>query len=91
MDINFFTGEVTVDGQVLEEDYINEMIMDTPYLNERMYFPLTVPEGEIFVMGDNRNASTDSRSISLGTVDERNIVGKAVLRFMPLSQAGMLH
>lgn len=91
VDINFFTGEVTVDGQVLEEDYINEMIIDTPYLNERMYFPLTVPEGEIFVMGDNRNASTDSRSISLGTVDERNIVGKAVLRFMPLSQAGMLH
>ena len=67
VDIDFSTGSVYVDGEVLEEPYINERT----YLEEGTEFPLTVPEGSIFVMGDNRNHSSDSRDSRLGTVDTR--------------------
>ena len=81
VDIDFDEGVVYVDGQALEEDYINERT----YLEEGTEFPLTVPEGSIFVMGDNRNRSSDSRDSRLGTVDARYVIGKAV--FMPLPVA----
>lgn len=74
VDIDFDEGVVYVDGQALEEDYINERT----YLEEGTEFPLTVPEGSIFVMGDNRNRSSDSRDSRLGTVDARYVIGKAV-------------
>lgn len=79
VDIDFDTGSVYVDGELLEEDYIN----DLTYTDEGMEFPLTVPEGSIFVMGDNRNHSTDSRDTRLGTVDARYVIGKAVVLVMP--------
>ena len=79
VDINFDTGTVFVDGELLEEDYINE----PTYLEEGTEFPLTVPEGSIFVMGDNRNHSSDSRDSRLGTVDTRYVIGKAVLLAFP--------
>lgn len=79
VDIDFETGTVTVDGAVLEEPYIRE----ATYLDEGMTFPLTVPEGSIFVMGDNRNNSNDSRNPELGTVDVRYVIGQAVLLAMP--------
>ena len=79
VDIDFDTGSVYVDGELLEEDYIN----DLTYTDEGTEFPLTVPEGSIFVMGDNRNHSTDSRDTRLGTVDTRYVIGKAVLLAMP--------
>ena len=79
VDIDFQTGTVTVDGAVLDEPYIRE---DT-YLDEGMTFPLTVPEGSIFVMGDNRNNSNDSRNPELGTVDVRYVIGQAVLLAVP--------
>lgn len=79
VDINFDTGSVFVDGELLEEDYINE----PTYLEEGTEFPLTVPEGSIFVMGDNRNHSSDSRDSRLGTVDTRYVIGKAVLLAFP--------
>jgi len=79
VDIDFDTGSVYVDGELLEEDYIN----DLTYTDEGMEFPLKVPEGSIFVMGDNRNHSTDSRDTRLGTVDTRYVIGKAVLLAMP--------
>jgi signal peptidase I len=52
--------------------------------------PLTVPKGCVFVMGDNRNDSLDSRYSSVGCVDVRNILGKAVLRIFPFSEFGAL-
>ena len=79
VDIDFSTGSVYVDGALLKEDYINELTF-TP---EGTTFPLTVPEGSIFVMGDNRNASSDSRDSRLGTVDNRYVIGRAVLLAFP--------
>ncbi len=79
VDIDFSSGSVFVDGRRLHEDYINE----PTYTPEGTSFPLTVPEGSVFVMGDNRNNSTDSRSDRVGTVDERHIIGRAVFLLFP--------
>ena len=79
VDIDFDLGRVYVDGVLLEEDYIN----DLTYLEEGTEFPLTVPEGSVFLMGDNRNHSSDSRDERLGPVDERLIIGKAVFLLFP--------
>ncbi|MCI7734091.1 MAG: signal peptidase I [Dysosmobacter sp.] len=79
VDIDFNTGSVYVDGALLKENYINELT----YLEEGTEFPLTVPEGSIFVMGDNRNHSSDSRDSRLGTVDTRYVIGKAVFLALP--------
>ena len=79
VDIDFTTGSVYVDGKLLKEDYIKELT----FLEEGTEFPLTVPKGSIFVMGDNRNHSSDSRDSRLGTVDARYVIGKAVILAFP--------
>ena len=79
VDIDFTEGIVYVDGEVLEEDYIRE----PTYNAEGTEFPLTVPEGSNFVMGDNRNGSSDSRDYRLGTVDTRYVIGKAAFLIFP--------
>ncbi|MDD3347146.1 signal peptidase I [Oscillibacter sp.] len=79
VDIDFTTGGVYVDGALLKENYINELT----FVEEGTEFPLTVPEGSIFVMGDNRNHSSDSRDSRLGTVDARYVIGKAVFLAFP--------
>ena len=79
VDIDFAEGIVYVDGEALEEDYIR----DPTYTAEGTEFPLTVPEGSIFVMGDNRNGSSDSRDYRLGTVDTRYVIGKAAFLVFP--------
>lgn len=79
VDIDFGEGVVYVDGEALEEDYIRE----PTYTAEGTEFPLTVPEGSIFVMGDNRNGSSDSRDYRLGTVDTRYVIGKAAFLLFP--------
>ena len=79
VDIDFAEGIVYVDGEALEEDYIRE----PTYTAEGTEFPLTVPEGAIFVMGDNRNGSSDSRDYRLGTVDTRYVIGKAAFLIFP--------
>jgi len=79
VDIDFETGAVTVDGTVLEEAYIRE----NTHLDEGTEFPLVVPEGCIFVMGDNRNDSRDSRDPELGAVDIRCVIGRAVWLAVP--------
>lgn len=83
INIDFDNGIVYVDGEPLEEDYIME-----PTTNKIDFIgPQTVPEGCVFVMGDNRNASTDSRKNEIGMVDSRLILGKAYFVIYPLSQA----
>lgn len=79
VDIDFNAGIVYVDGKALEEDYIN----DKTYTYEGTEFPLTVEEGSVFLMGDNRNMSTDSREPRIGTVDTRYLIGKAVFLLFP--------
>ena len=84
IDMDFTTGEVWVDGELLDEPYVREQM----WKHEDMTFPATVPEGCVFVMGDNRNGSTDSRNSLLGMVDERYIVGHVLLRIWPLNAFG---
>ena len=79
VDIDFATGSVWVDDRLMDEPYINELT----FTDEGLDFPVTLGEGEVFVMGDNRNASDDSRNPRLGPVDERYIIGKAVILAFP--------
>lgn len=86
VDIDFEIGSVSVDGVVLEEDYINNLTTD----NRGMSFPLTVEENCIFVLGDNRSVSLDSRSPHIGLIDEREVLGKAIYLMIPGTSHGDL-
>ena len=78
---------VFVNGKMLEEDYVYIDPFAIPYYYEPL--ELTVPKGEIFVMGDHRNNSTDSRDlIRLGTISEDAVLGKVLLRFYPFDKFG---
>lgn len=79
VDIDFTLGTVTLNGEVLEESYIRELT----FLDEGVNFPLTVEEGSLFLLGDNRNNSTDSRYPDIGTVKLENVVGKAAVLLFP--------
>ena len=82
VDIDFDDGVVYVDGKALDEPYVN-----TPTnLSYDMTFPVTVPEGKIFVLGDNRNDSLDSRSTDIGFINENKVLGKVVFRFYPFDK-----
>lgn len=95
--INFKTWEVTVDGVLLEEDYVwrregQPMVskdMASMYgMDENGVCEFTVSEGKVFVMGDNRNNSKDSRFREIGEQDVEHILGKVILRLYPLSEFG---
>ena len=82
---------VTVaDGKV----YVNDVLLEEPYIFEKettgYIDKLMVPEGEIFVMGDNRRVSIDSRDSKLGCIEINKIVGKAVFRLYPFNSIGLL-
>ena len=79
VDIDFSQGIVYVDGVALEEDYT----FTPTNVEEGVAFPLTVHEGCVFAMGDNRNRSRDSRFPAIGLIDEREILGQAVFLFFP--------
>ena len=86
VDIDFDTGQVTVNGEVLDEPYISAPTQQSFDVE----FPLTVPEGQVFLMGDNRPHSTDSRSSQVGFVDERSILGKVLFRIAPFNRLGKI-
>ncbi len=79
VDIDFDEGVVYVDGQALEEDYVNA----PTYRTLDFKGEITVPENCVFVLGDNRNESLDSRRSTLGCVDTRYIVGRGYLVLWP--------
>jgi len=82
--IDFALGEVYVDGELLDEPYICE----PTYQDFDVTFPQVVPAGHVFVMGDNRNNSLDSRVSRIGMIDERNILGKVYCRISPMDEFG---
>ena len=84
--VDYLTSTVFVDGVALDEPYIKER-MHMLYFGEGIN-NVTVPEGCVFVMGDNRNDSSDSRDPSLGIVDERCIIGKAAFVVFPFTAFG---
>lgn len=89
VEVDSLTNAVYVNGQAVYEPYINQ-------LNEPMYTgdmdgPFTVPEGQVFVMGDNRNGSSDSRKLmDIGPIPYEKIVGKAIFRVFPFGRMGTL-
>lgn len=85
VEIDYDAGTVTVDGVVLDEPYINE-----PMLPRGDVTSVTVPEGYLFVMGDNRNVSADSRYNYVGLVDERRVLGHAVAVIFPIQNFELL-
>lgn len=96
---------IAVGGQTIRIDYeeskvyVDDVALDEPYTNDPIMFrpggklnidEITVPEGHVFVMGDNRNDSADSRHEELGAIDNRYILGKAVMILLPFQNFGSL-
>ncbi len=86
VDIDFEAGKVIVDGKELDEPYVS-----SPIVQHDVEFPLVVEEGKIFVLGDNREVSLDSRSSEIGLVDTRYVLGKALCRIFPLGEFGSIY
>ena len=84
-------GELIVDGQVVNGEVYGTrsgITFAPENVGDTMDFPQTVPEGCVFVLGDHRDDSTDSRKLSVGMVDRRNILGRVVFNLYPMSKIG---
>ena len=84
VDIDFEQGIVYVDGVALQEPYT----LTPTNLEEGISFPIVVEEGCVFVMGDNRNMSKDSRNPEIGLIDNREVLGKAIVLIFPGTEGG---
>lgn len=94
--IDYNSNTVAVNGEEIKDDYINEVMVDKQYsfnqnyaVGERVY-EYKVPEGKLFVMGDNRNHSSDSRNERVGFIDESDVLGKVVFRIYPFDSIGKI-
>ncbi len=81
-----YDGNIYIDGEILEESYGREVIQNPGRAAE----PITLGEDEYFVMGDNRNNSSDSRDPSVGNIHRKDIIGRAWVRIWPFSKVGVL-
>ena len=79
-------GSIFIDGEVLEESYGREVMLD----QGQAAVPIELGEDEYFVLGDNRNASSDSRDPRVGVVHRKDIIGRAWLRIYPFDSAGFI-
>ncbi len=89
VEIDYDTNTVYVDGEPIDQDFILEPMVQpsNPYMQQTYW---EVPEGSVFVMGDNRNNSLDSRDDELGPVDTRYILGKAIYTLLPFEHSGAI-
>jgi len=87
--VDYSTSTVSVDGEVLDEPYIKETMVQPTSL-EMTVNDIDVPEGSIYVLGDNRNGSSDSRHVRLGVVDKRYVLGRARVVLFPFSHFGAI-
>jgi signal peptidase I len=94
IDIDFDTWTITVTDdnnniiRIIEnEEYIYLDPQQIPLRSNQTY-PLRIPEGHLFVMGDNRNISLDSRNLDIGCVDQRRVLGKVIFRISPINKIG---
>lgn len=89
IELDYENDRIIVDGVVLDEYYIDGSTFSGNYGNN--VIPEVIPEGKIFVLGDNRRVSLDSRSTEIGLIDEENIIGKAQFVAFPFSDFGYLY
>ena len=88
--IDYGTSTVYVDGEALDEPYLGEPMLQ-PGSDSMQQTDWDIPDGSVFVMGDNRNNSSDSRVDSLGAVDNDYVLGKALVVLFPFSHFGSIH
>ena len=93
--IDYNKNKITVNGEEISDSYINEPMIDSAYYDTKYQissgvYEYKVPEGKIFVLGDNRNHSSDSRDNQVSFIDTSDVLGKVILRIMPFKDFGII-